>query len=232
MGISPGAGASFLSLCLAKYFANTQVFRPVVIELDKSSIFDAAGLDRHFAGRDYFFFYEAVKEGKSVKGKQNFHEGINWVVRSPAELNLSLDVEEKLRLINQVQGDLIFCDCSVAHEENYRLLAHMDVVLVIIDPLPSKLLPGYTALCEMKSREMQTENVIYVVNKDNGGVNRREMMNFLRLKKMIRFPLIPLEHIYRAEYLCKIPYGLSEVRNQLKPALKEVADLIQNFTNT
>jgi hypothetical protein len=48
-GISPGAGASFLAGCLARFLANTGKHSPAVVELGRGSLFDSYGMERRFA---------------------------------------------------------------------------------------------------------------------------------------------------------------------------------------
>ncbi|MBR0598931.1 hypothetical protein [Sinanaerobacter chloroacetimidivorans] len=229
VGISHGAGVSFLTACLAKYLANTREFHPAVVELGNGCIFDSAGMDKRFAGREYFYFFKALREGRSIRGKRNMEEGINWVLKSPAEMDITLDTDQKLRLINQASGNLILCDCSQYEKGNQRLLSHMDQIIAVIDPLPSRMLEGYHRLCELKSVESRCQNVIYIINKYNRGINRREMMDFLRLRRPIFLPMVAAENIYTAEYICKIPYSIQEVRNQLHEPMKEIAESIKLY---
>ena len=72
VGIDEGVGVSFITLCLARFLANTRKLRPAVVELGKSSIYDSVGMDKHFAGRDFFQFFRALEEGRSIRGKEEY----------------------------------------------------------------------------------------------------------------------------------------------------------------
>lgn len=219
VGISGNAGASFVTGCLARYLANTKKHTPAVIELGKGSLYDTYGMDKRFAGRPYFHFYKALEENKSVRGIQNMDEGINWILRSPEEEKINLTFEQKLRLASHAKGNVILCDLQGEREEDYQLLQSMDQIIAVIDPLPSKMLEGYGRLCTLKAYEANHGEIIYVINKFNKGVNKRQMLDFLNLKNPVFIPLVNVENIYTAEYNCKIPYTMSEVKSVLQSPL-------------
>lgn len=223
VGISPGAGASFLTGCLARYLANTGKHSPAVVELGGGGFFDSFGMDKRFAGRHWFRFYQALADNRSLRGMRNMDEGINWVLRSPGEEKLDLSFEQKLLLISRSQGDVVLCDLSGEADPDGELLGSMDQIITVIDPLPSKMLSGYQLLCKLKCLEAKGSAVIYVISRMNRGVNRRQMLDYLKTPKPFFLPFINPEHIYTAEYNCKIPYTVSEVKSALQKPLGEIA---------
>jgi len=223
VGISRGAGTSFLTCCLARYLANTGRHDPAVVELGTGCLFDSIGMDKHFAGREWFRFYEALEKYRSVRGMRNMDEGINWILKSPEEEGISLSFEQKLRLVNHATGDVVLCDLSGEAEPDDGLLRSMDQTIAVIDPIPSKMLKGYRTLCKLKQMEIEQNDMIFVINKMNRGVNRRQMQDFLRIRKSVVIPLIDPWNIYTAEYNCRIPYLLGEVKNALQAPLGEIS---------
>ncbi|MDD3169690.1 MAG: hypothetical protein PHC91_09575 [Eubacteriales bacterium] len=223
IGISAGAGTSFLAGCLARYLANTGKHSPTVAELGKGSLFDSYGMDKRFAGRQYFRFYQALKENKRIRGMRNPDEGINWILQSPGERGIRLSFEQKLRLVNHAMGDMILCDLSGEQAPDYELLQNMDRILAVIDPMPSKMLGGYEILSNLKLLETEQNDIIFVINKMNNGVNRRQMLQFLNIRKPVFLPMLNPECIYTAEYNCKIPYTAGEAKKVLQLPLGEIA---------
>lgn len=223
VGISGGSGASFLTACLARYLANTRKHSPAVVELGKGTLFDSVGMDKRFAGRVYYPFFKALEENRSIRGMKNMDEGINWILRSPEEGKISLTFDQKLRLVSHAKGSVILCDLSGEDEPYYPILQSMDQIITVIDPLPSKMLEGYEALCKLKTFEASGGDITYVINKLNRGVNRHQMLDFLKLRKLVYFPFVNIESIYTSEYNCKIPYSMSEVKKILQEPLGEVA---------
>jgi MinD-like ATPase involved in chromosome partitioning or flagellar assembly len=186
-------------------------------------------MDRRFAGRPYFRFFRGLSENQSIRGMRNMDEGINWVLRSPEEREVSLSFEQKLRLTGRVTGDVIFCDLSGGADPKLQLLQSMDRVIAVVDPLPSAMLEGYRTLCRLKTLDTGGCDTIYAINKMNNGVNRRQMLDFLKIKNPVLIPLVSPEHVYTAEYNCKIPYTVREVKAVLQSALETIASLLVDF---
>lgn len=223
IGISAGAGAGFITGCLARYLANTGKHEPSVVELGTGSLFDSYGMDKRFAGRFWFPFYQALADGTCIRGRRNPDEGINWILRSPKEEKIRLSFEQKIRLTAQAAGDVILCDLS-GEEIDFELVKSMDRTLVLIDPMPSRMLAGYGDLCRFRSGE--AEAAIYAINKMNRGVNGRQMADFLKLKQPILIPLVDPEFIYNAEYNCRIPYSVREVKKCLQEPMGAIASAL------
>lgn len=226
INIARGAGSSFLSVVFARFLANTRHIRPAVIELGKGSIYDSLGMDKHFAGREYVEFFMALDSDDPMRGKKNLDEGINWILRTPQENNRQFSIDQLLRLVYQTQGDVLICDLSGYIGDVEPLLHHMDHILAVVDPLPSKMLEGYNLLQKLKTSERK-EHIHFIINKYNQGVNRREMLEFLKIRQPVYLPLIDMELIYTAEYRCKNPFSLGEVNSRLKEPLKTIAERLR-----
>jgi hypothetical protein len=226
VGISAGAGVSFLAGCLARYLANTGIHSPAVIELGGGSLYDSFGMDKRFAGRTWFGFYKALAEGRSIRGVRNMDEGINWILKAPEEGKISLAFEQKLRLISHAKGDVILCDLSGEEKPDFELMRSLDQLIAVVDPMPSKMLEGHQNLCNIKMLDTEKKGMIFVINKMNRGVNRRQMLDFLKIRKPVILPLVSPESVYTAEYNCKIPYTLAEVKNTLRGPMEEIASAL------
>lgn len=222
VGMSPHAGASFLAACLAK-FLGLAGNHPAVVELGPGHLYDSLGMDKHFAGREYCKFFGGAEKGASLRGKGNIEDGINWVLKSPEEWKVHLNGMQKLGLINAVGGNVILCDISCEDEDCFQLLQYMDKVIVVIDPLPSKMLSGYGFLQSLKALNSPGKTNLYVINKYNRGINRRELADFVKVEKPVYLPMIKQETIYALEYSCRNPYGLPEVKMILEKPLREIA---------
>lgn len=225
-GISAGAGASFFTGCFARYLANTGHHKPAVVELGSGSLFDSYGMDKRFAGRTWFRFYEALTENRSIRGMRNMDEGINWILKSPEEERIHLSFEQKLLLTCRAQGDVILFDLSGDANQDELLLRSMDQIIAVIDPMPSRMLSGHRVLSSLKVLETERGSVIYVINKMNRGVNRRQMLDFLGIRNPVFLPLVHPESIYTAEYNCKVPYTIGDVKAALQTPLSDLASLL------
>lgn len=228
IGISSGAGVSFITMCMARVLANTKTWKPAVVELGFGSIYDSMGMDKRFSSREFFPFFQTLSQGKPIKGKKNMDEGINWMIKCPEEYHVNLDAYDKLKLINHAKGNIILCDFSScildseSQNSTLRLLQDMDSIFVVIDPMPSKMLKGYRILQELKRLEAEGRPVVYLINRFNTGVNKREMLSFLKVKKPMLIPIVSLEELYQAEYNCKNPYSNVEIKKQIEKPLNEI----------
>lgn len=247
IGISDGAGVSFLTAALAAYFAEQKKVTPAVLELGKGSLYHSLGMKRHFAQREFQSVFEAQKNGENVKNVWNLHKGINWALQTPCDCQKTYDFLDKFRLIHNVAGDLILCDfsrCQVTMNETekmeeafmqrdvtWQLLREMDQILLMIDPLPSKLLDGAAQLARYRLSRLP---ITFVVNKDNEGVRHKELKNYLQIKDAVWIPNLKTELLYEAEYGCLEPYGIEKIKKMLwEPLCKLEKGLgVESLTNS
>ncbi|HZK02266.1 MAG TPA: hypothetical protein VFC96_05315, partial [Anaerovoracaceae bacterium] len=87
---------------------------------------------------------------------------------------------------------------------------------------------GYDFLCSLRSSKLP---IIYVVNKMNGGVSRKELLEYLRLKKLHFIPMVGSETIYGAEYSCRFVYDLESGKNRFGISLHDVVKGILSMQN-
>lgn len=221
IGTGSGAGTGFVIASLARHLYEHAGLKPSVLELGKGGLYDSLGMDKHFAGRTFFSFHKAASENRSIRGRRNDYLGVNWMLANASSGGLPfLDIFQKLRLVNHAAGDIILCRLSgVGETYIWPLLKEMDKILIIIDPLPSKMLEGYQFLCKLRVKNLP---LIYVVNRYNDGVNRREMVNFLSLCKLIYLPALPAKEIYKAEYLCRCAFDMPLAAKALDKPLKDL----------
>ena len=230
VGISPSSGTSIVATSLAKELSRDRKKRVAYIEVSnddrKSFLYDSLGMDKRFAGRKFFDFHRAVLDGINISDEINLDEKINWALRIPTIANYgdkftSLNAMQFCRLINHVCGDFIVCDISWSDMVE-EILQEMDYILAVVDPMPSKLIYSYERLCVLKRCEAQGRKTIWIVNKFNEGVNKREFNDFVKLKKEIYFPYVQQDYFYNAEYNCKIAYTSMKIYDKFKEPIREI----------
>ncbi|MBN7772879.1 hypothetical protein [Clostridium aminobutyricum] len=231
VGMSAGAGTSFISSSLAKHLSKEKGQRVAFVEActDSSSeryIYDSLGMDKRFAGRAFYDFYHEMKEGRSVSGLVNLDEKINWALRVPSMTgqyrdNIKIEPIEMCRIINNITADIIVCDLTTSHDTE-EIIREMDLIIFVIDPLPSKLISGYPSLCQMKNLEMKGQKIIWLVNKYNEGVNKREFNTFIKVKNYIIVPMVQQQSFYLAEYNCRIPYSVKSIAEVMTEPLEKI----------
>lgn len=239
VGMNGGVGTSFVATSLAKMLSSDGIRNNRIVEKvknagsgantrnvtylevcdrihnKKSFIYDSIGFDKRFKTREFTRFYSDITKGKNIKGKVNSDEKINWALITPEDIKdeISLKPIEMIRLVNNIFGDVIVCDITECkNAEDYLL--DMDVIIFVIDPIPSGMIAGYPFLREVKRMEYNGKKVVWLVNKYNLGINKRDMQNFLKLKEYYKIPAMDISSFYSAEYNCKLPYETPDIKEK------------------
>lgn len=221
IGITEGAGCSFLTTAAAGYFA-ARKYQPAVLELGEAGLFHSLGLKRHFVYRPYQPPYLETGQACRAEEVKNIYKGINWGVKTDEQSWEKAPCAEELSLIYNLQGDLTLCDFSgrsLEKEEGgetVRLLREMDHIFAVLDPLPSKLLKSSDRMAQLRLSQLP---VSYIINKDNSGVDHRMLADFLGTNRYTAVPHLQPQWIYQAEYGCMLPYSIAQIAEQLEPVL-------------
>ncbi|MHC1721639.1 MAG: hypothetical protein AB9836_00395 [Aminipila sp.] len=232
-GMESAVGKSFIATSLAKELSRDKEKHIAYVEISGTNkltfLYDSLGMDKRFAGRVFYDFYSEIAEGRSIAGLINLDERINWALCVPQNnkkiKEKKLEAIEFCRLINNVTADIIICDISQC-DGFEQILKEMDVIIFVIDPLPSKLIAAYDQLCLMKKGQLEGRNTIWVVNKYNDGINKREFYDFIRIKRFVKVPVVLQEQIYLAEYNCKLPYSLKLIAESLAQPIRQIIQLL------
>ena len=96
----------------------------------------------------------------------------------------------------------------VSRPEKYKIIDtpdrvdEVDLLVGVIDPLPSRLREGAVRFSVLKNVNVPK---VWIINRDNAGVNHRELERFLEIRPDFSQEAIPYEMICRAEYNCVKP---------------------------
>lgn len=235
MGMGQAVGTSFVATAIAKELSKEKdkhiAYLEVNRNIDKTFLYDSLGMDKRFAGRNFFDFYTETAQGKSITGMVNLDEHINWALCIPENVMTTgkrvLENIELCRMINNIEGNYIICDITSC-DKLEQILKEMDVIVFVIDPIPSKLIKAYESLCLIKKCQLSGQKIVWAVNKYNAGINKREFSDFVKLKQFIKIPLIPQEEIYLAEYNCRLPYSVKSVKALLNEPIRQILHIIDN----
>jgi len=236
VGMSGGAGVSFVATSLAKILSGIEGRKVTLLEIrdalsgKKPLIYDSIGMDKRFKNREFIRYYNEIKEGRGVRTKSNPDDRVNWGLITPEDVKDEIAVTpiEIVRLINNIPGDIIVCDISECENAGDYLI-DMDYVIFVIDPLPARIMAGYPFMSEVKRLEHRGKKVVWIINKYNSGINKRDLHNFLKLKGHYTLPCVSPENFYNAEYNCKIPYEIAAVRDAVKDTIEKIIKNDLNF---
>ena len=233
LGPAAGVGTTTLAFAAAEYLASAYGKRKTVtlLELDPRQAaaagrpYDKIGADRRFAGRDFISHYRLAAEGKPLHDVNNIHGGINWILRVPGEAGPGPASHALFRLLNNATGDVIICDIPAyaftsAGDTLPALLADLNRIICVFDPLPSRLLASVPAAEACRAAAAAGVPLTFVFNKLNPGVNLREATRFTGVTDYIPFPAIPFETVYAAEYACRSLASVPEIKAALAQLLR------------
>lgn len=239
IGVVPlcqGAGATLVATSIGKLISGNEKMKVTFVEIVKQKdigrkyTYDSLGIDKRFAGRNFNDIFQLNLLGKTTRGLTNIDDGINWILHKPVIEKIELKREmgskidgnfDNIRIINNAPGDVIICDFEI-HSQMMELLTDMDVLIVVIDPMPSAVFAGFQILAYCRSLEEKGHRVFWVINKDNGGINKRELHQFLKLKELHYIPFIKADELYSAEYNCMLPVSGRQIRVVLEKPLNKI----------
>ena len=159
------AGASFVCGLLAGRLADKKT-RVTLAELGSPYFYSALGMEKRFVVRNFIPYCELLKNGASVKELDNTEEGINWALLRPGK-DSTPSPAELFRFIYNVPGETVILDCSGLDRDcTMNVLAEADRKIIVVDPLPTKLMDNYNYLTELRLKFPQA---IYVANRMNKG---------------------------------------------------------------
>lgn len=223
IGISRGAGSTFLSVSLAFLFSMSKNVESVErilpadvtliemrpLEQDEPALYYSAALDRRFRERRFTDVFSLILKGQSVPQTVNLHKGIHWVVqKTPRNHSEELCCFSQMAAefpLEQMPGSYIIADSPPLDS-----LHRYDLVIAVIDPLPSAVYAGAQRYESLRDMEESGLPVMWVINKDNESVNHSALKRFLKLQDYVCLPLLQMGPIYQAEYEGKLPVELAE----------------------
>lgn len=191
-----GAGASFVcgmeaSLCKEN---------ACIAELGKPYFYRALAMEKRFAGKKVFF-YEDEEGALSPSDIKNELFGINWLVRRPDAG--PCEYMKLLKILKFSPPGKVFLDYSgVPKDMVLESISEADRILVVVDPLPVKLIE---ASAYLEKLHLMYPSAELVVNKMNRGVYKNELKRFFGNWSSREIPYYDPCIIYKAEFNCCLP---------------------------
>ena len=247
--VSGGAGAGFVMAMLATELAAVKSAGSVnvhdgvagmgpgeitAVELGRGNLFDQLCADRWFRVRQMVSYWNCVHSGGQVERIINPRCGVNWFLRTPEDRVGLEDVDEEdgpaggnlergraVKLLYSLPGDVAFVDFSSVNEaELFYLLEDMDQIVVVVDPLPSKLLGGYERICRMK---LWKKPVIWTMNRWTGQIDVKELRKVMGSEgRWVTLPEIPRELLHQGEYSGCGFIEHQQIRRAMAPGMEEI----------
>ncbi|MCI9476052.1 hypothetical protein AALA22_13460 [Anaerovoracaceae bacterium 41-7] len=219
-GLGQSVGTTFVATSLAFYFVGmgnsvtfTQCLTP---SRCNSLLYDATAMDQRFSNRQFHDVYRLILENKPARGKKNMEKGINWILPTPwiLEQGKDLDGVQQARLIQSAKGEI--CIFDFAAEQSWDShLPDMDKLIIVADPMPSKLIRHKERFQRLKTIELSGIAADWVVNRSNSGVSRRQIAAYLKNRKLLWIPQFAPELFYADEFACRFSWENKEIKSKL-----------------
>lgn len=216
-GLGQCVGTTFVASSLA-FFFKEKVNSVTFCQCSQPSrarrlLYDEVAMEQRFSNRPFTDFYRLIVNDQRLWGKKNLEEEINWILPMPCDCKeeLHLNEAQRNRLIHSARGDICVFDLE-AHRDWNVFLQDMDMVVVVVDPMPSGLIQSTRRFTFLKQLELSGTNTLWLVNKMNSGVSRRQVIGYLRNNKLLWMDQIEPALIYADEYACRFHWKNKEVR--------------------
>lgn len=219
-GLGRGVGTTLISTSLAFFFAEKGNYLTFIQCAEPSRtdslIYDSVSMDRRFTNRNYVDVYDCIDKGNVIKKCNNDEEGINWILITPenCKKEIVLNYEKRSRLIQSGRNEMSIYDIEAYDDWNNYLL-DMDKIIVVVDPLPSKMIGQTVRFRHLKKMEVQGADLLWLVNKNNRGVNQKEVRKFLKSDNIMWLDMLPASNIYAAQYTSKFYWQDSFIKENL-----------------
>lgn len=212
INLSQGAGSTFISLNLA-YILRDKKMDAAVIEIPNENM-----------KADIF---NIICEDHEVSEKTLIKKGIKFYVNNNVK-NHDCSKEECIEFISSISKESnmnIYDIGSQTLDENINFLLNIiDVAIIVIDPMPYKLLQAEERIKSVKMLGEKSVNVIYVLNKYIKDLNKKDIEKYLQVKISSCVPFINPETLYAAYYSNQTVYQFEKsefFRNSLQKILTD-----------
>ncbi len=202
-GLSPGCGVSFAAGLLAVGTAalpgaesSAAGCTCTLAELGTPYFYTALNIEKRFAEGDFIFYEDVLEMRRSLLTVRNSFRGLGLMLRRPDAEGTAPSV-----CACKMPGQQVVFDLSGFSEDALdEVLPEMDRIFLVLDPLPSKLLPAEKKL---RSLVQKYPDVRLVANRMNKGVPTAELRRFLG-GSFISLPFADPALVYKAEYGCEL----------------------------
>lgn len=238
IGLGEGVGTTFvataLAFCIAaegKGVSYVELGNPAT---RKSLFFDSVAMDKRFASREFYDFYQGAVEGDFLKRRENREMGINWCLITPADCKegITLQNEQLQRLVGSIDDEICIYDMDsrIMDDKETPLLMQMDILIGVVDPMPSKMLGSAEVHGMFERAAARGVPLFYVVNRNNSSVVRKEVHNYLKTNDLIWVPLLRQECFFDDEYNCRFHWNNKEIHRNIVDSLDMIVKKIGNIT--
>ncbi len=240
VNLSKRAGSTFLTINLAKCLSETKI-STCVIELPfEPYIFDYIGINqktkkknKNLEFHDFYSFAHEIIEDKRIEKEREFiDEDIIWMVADPRKPSINKNkwtYNHMLKLLyssRKANISIIDVGSYFEHESIEGLIDGIDLILVVIDPIPSEILLNIDRLEKLIKAKEKGAQIEFVINNWTENIDISEIVDVIGSEPITYIPNINLSLIHKAVFKCEIPYNYMDVKQSLEKPLNNIIDII------
>lgn len=229
INLSEGAGSTFMTLNIA-YMLKSKNIDVAVIEIPhKDMKADILNIISEYDG-EYISPAEKItlNNTDNIKKEVYIKNDIKFYINNRKINNWSIENNiEYINLISKESTINLYDIGSQEFDDNLNFILNIiDVVIVVIDPIPYKLLQAEERRNSIKKIEERNINFVYVLNKYIKDLNKRDIERFLNIEISSLIPFIKPETLYTSYYSNQTVYNTEK-----DEAFKESLTKILNKAN-
>lgn len=236
VSLSMKGGSSFVSMNLAEaiqsYDISVSVLDNPSHKEGKAYLFDILNFEMYEESNKPFYSVPHIISQNTKLDREKYFEDakIHWLITDRRKEVLDTwNYEATLKYIHSSKSSVALIDIGYLSDKDpfWEVIADLDLILVLIDPIPQELFANANMLNRFYSLMKESNNILFVFNKWNEGINVNLLKETqLDIKNSIKIPYIEPKLIYESIYNAEIPYEKEMVRNQLEEPFFQIMKLI------
>ncbi|GMQ57124.1 hypothetical protein AN1V17_15190 [Vallitalea sediminicola] len=216
MSLTNRAGATFFTTNLAAALGKKNVLISIIeLPYDNPYIYDLVGIS-NYSEVTYYSILNEINNNKTIqRDKITTINNIMYLVRDPTRGKIdNWDDNKTMKLIYSAKESLIsIVDIGYNYENIENLLPEFDLIYVLYDAMPPDLMANYNKLEKLEAYNKKNNNIRYVLNSNNTGINMKTLNNYLEIRPDVTIPRLSAELMYRCAYKKKFPYEEKKLKN-------------------
>ena len=226
-GSGPGCGATTLGAAIACYFGrqnHTVSFTECKSHnLWGTLFFDSVDMSRRFKNDEFLSIYELVRKNQSAKQVRNIWENVNWRLYTSEDRSSKeeLSDQQKWKLICSATGEICIFDFDSCGSWD-AFLENMDIIIVVIDPLPSRLIRDRQRIAFFQQLDEKGIPIYIVINHMNTGVSRRQVKRIFKGERLFFLDHVPAAQVYASEFRCQPVWLSKEGKHAFDSVIEEI----------
>lgn len=225
LSLTKSAGATFFATNLATALAERNVLT-ALIELPYGTpyIYDLVGIS-NYADIEYYSILNEIDGGNHAQRDTiTTIDNIMYMVNDPTKEKIkNWDEHKTIKLLYTAkESSVAIVDIGYNYAKIENLLGEFDLIYAIYDAMPPDLMANHATFEKIYRLSKTNNNIKFVLNNDNDGINKKSLHHYLGIKPYITIPRLPAELIYKAAYKKKVPYKDSKLKHRFDEIFESI----------